>query len=57
MQQLSRQLLRHLLGIGGLGHGTDHTFTLDLLHRRLPQVRMYEAGVYEACELRRMLLG
>ncbi|MCY1450009.1 hypothetical protein D9M71_667860 [compost metagenome] len=57
MQQLPRQLLRHLLRIGGLGHRTDDPFVLDLLHGRPSQVRVYEARVYEACEGPRMLLG
>ncbi|MNU10272.1 hypothetical protein D3C72_2573300 [compost metagenome] len=57
VQQLPRQLLRHLLGIGGLGHRADDPFVLDLLHGRPPQVRVYEARVYEAREVPRMLLG
>jgi hypothetical protein len=57
MQQLPRQFLSHLFGIGRLGHCTDDTFALNLLHRRLPQVRMYEVGVYEGYGLPRMLLG
>ncbi|MNI70079.1 hypothetical protein D3C73_1258680 [compost metagenome] len=55
MQQLSCQFLRDLPGIGGLGHCTDDAFAL--LHPYLPQVRVYEARVYEVCEVRRMLLG
>ncbi|MNP27485.1 hypothetical protein D3C76_1203980 [compost metagenome] len=57
MQQLPRQLLRHLLRIGGLGHRTDDPFVLDLLHRRPSQVRVCEARVYEASRVPRMLLG
>ena len=57
MQQLTRQLLRHLPGIGGLGHCADDTFTLALLHRLLPQVRIVEQGVYETRGVQRMLLG
>jgi len=34
MQQLPRQLLGGLPGIGGLGHGTDYAFTV--VHRCLP---------------------
>ncbi|MNM50573.1 hypothetical protein D3C81_616170 [compost metagenome] len=55
VQQLSCQFLRDLPGIGGLGHCTDDAFAL--LHPYLPQVRVYEARVYEVCGGRRMLLG
>ena len=42
VQQLPRQILGRLLRIGRLGHGTDDTFGLALLHVRLPRVRCLE---------------
>ncbi|MCY1186796.1 hypothetical protein D9M73_277050 [compost metagenome] len=35
VQQLPRQFLGCQPGIGGLGHGTDHTVVMSLLHRGL----------------------